>query len=458
MAISSESVSGAQPRLQAVIFSRGGTMRGRRLCGHPLIARSVIAAARAGVRDILIVCDEGAERLAAALAANSVVAKQGCAVTCRDAADIQPQQPGGDAFLLLSDTAVFKESALARLPDTDLAEKDAILVMADGKTNAAGAADSRYAAWAGLALCRAGLFQKLLDVFIRSPQGGIQSGFDAVFDPQTTACVRADGCAIDARDEALYAEARRALLMSVRKASDGVVSRYINRPISIQISRVCMALRLSPNFISGANLLLMLLSAALLALGGYANIFAAAILYQLTSIIDGSDGEVARLAWKMTPQGARFDTFCDQLGYFLFFIALPIGLYNSPPEETSAYTIAALGGETFLVLGATVLLGLALMFLVMLRYIRRTGGEHTFQIINDVEKAARKTGAVALLDRMVSKVAFLFRHDFFALFAMIALMLRLAGALLWLVAGIIWVLVVYLAWFSMRSRGAQAPG
>jgi len=448
MAISSD---GAKPPRRAVIFSHAGTMRGRRLCGHPLIARSIIAAARAGARDFLIVCDEGAERLAAFLADNRVLAPQDCVTECRNAADLESPQGSGD-FLLLSDTAVFRESALTRLLNMELAGNDALLLM-DEQTGA----DSRYAAWAGLALCRAGLFQKLLGAFIRSPRDGIQSGFDSIFDPHTTGRAQigdsafTEGYAFDVRSKIVYARAKRALLASVRKASDGVVSRYINRPISIQISRVCMALRLSPNFISGVNLLLMLLSAALLALGGYPNIFAAAILYQMTSIIDGSDGEVARLTWKMSPQGARFDTFCDQLGYFLFFIALPFGLYNSPREETAVYMISALGGETFLVLGGTVLLGLALMFLVMLRYIHRTHSEHTFQIINDVEQAARKTGFIAMLDRAVSKMAFLFRHDFFALFAMAVLMLHLAGALLWLVAGIIWVLVLYLAWFSWRQ-------
>jgi phosphatidylglycerophosphate synthase len=452
MAISSD---GAKLPHRAVIFSHGGTMRARRLCGHPLIARSIIAAARAGVREILIACDGDAERLAAFLADNRVLAKQDCVTECRKAADLSAPQWNND-FLLLSDTAVFKESVLTRLLDIDLAGNNALLLV-DEKAGAVHAADSRYAAWAGLALCRAGLFQKLLGAFTRSPRDGIQSGFDSIFNPQT--CAQIGGKGVDAdyafnvRSEAIYTQARRALLASVRKASDGVVSRYINRPISIQISRVCMALRLSPNFISGVNLLLMLLSAALLALGGYPNILVASILYQMTSIIDGSDGEVARLTWKMSPQGARFDTFCDQLGYFLFFIALPFGLYNSPQEETSAYMISSLGRETFLVLGGTVLLGLAMMFFVMLRYIHRTHSEHTFQIINDVEQAARKTGAIAMLDRLVFRVAFLFRHDFFALFAMIILILNLAGVFLWFVAGIIWILVLYLAWFSMRQTG-----
>ncbi|MDR2733718.1 MAG: CDP-alcohol phosphatidyltransferase family protein [Spirochaetota bacterium] len=429
---------------QAVIFSHSGTMRVRRLCGHPLIARSIIAAARAGVRDFFVVCDEGAEQMQAFLAANRVLARQGCAVTCRDAADLKAER-FTDTFLLLSDTAVYKESVLARLPGIDLAESSCCLIV----DMAGNVSDGQKAGavWTGLALCRAHIFPKLLEAFIRSPD----TGLTLIFDSRVSGYVpMTDGYAVDVRNKLAYKRARRALLASVRKASDGVVSRYLNRPISIRISRVCMVLGFSPNFISGVNLLLTLLSAALIALGGYWNFFWGGILYQLTSIIDGSDGEVARLTWRMSQAGARFDTFCDQLGYFLFFIALPLGLCNSPREETAAYMLPELGSETFLVLGGGVLLGLACMFFVMLRYIRRTGSEHTFQIINDVEKAAQKTGGIALLDRCVSKMAFLFRHDFFALAAMVILMLNLAGAFMWFMAGVIWVLVVYLAWFAYR--------
>jgi len=526
-------------------------LRERVLLGHPLIARSIIAAARAGVRDFLIVCDEGANRLAELLAGNRVLAalaRQGCTFTCRSlnelsyaemeaAADLAVAkyttafsseadavralarnaegldsegpdfaefvydeysaakskaaaeldagcangEPIAEPFLLLSDTAVFHENAIAPFLQTELApEKNLLLVNSgaralqeaeqscEGVLRVRLAADPGHdpghieeigsaihpgeAAWTGIALCQAPLYKKLLTEFKRSPREGIQSAFTAIFPPDTTATAfLSGGYAIDVRSKALYTSARRTLLASVRKASDGFVSRHFNRYVSLFLSRIFIALGASPNLISGANLLLALLSAVFLAWGGYPQTLAAALLFQLTSIIDGSDGEVAKLTWKMSPRGAWIDTVCDQLSYVMFFVALPLGLYNSPVEETRVFMITALGRETFLALGGAVLLAFPLMFALMARYVRRAGGEGSMlQIIKDIEASARGEGVSAFLDRMVSKLAFLFRRDFFAFAAMIILILQLAGALMWIVAVACWVQLLYLVYYSAR--------
>ena len=478
---------------RAVIFSHSGAgaphdraLRERVLLGHPLIARSIIAAARAGVRDFLIVCDEGAERLAALLAGNRILARQNCVWKCRNAADLAGGLPGGHAglsgsegaapgspdFLLLSDTAVFKEEVLVRLLNaenaenignagtpgvparfltTDAAEWKALLPVDERDPALSDGADEpQRAAATGFALCRGELFEQFLRAFMHSPQSELDLSFNVILDSNLTVPVFfGEGYAIDVRDASLYTSARRTLLNSVRKASDGFVSRHFNRYVSLFLSRIFITLGLSPNFISGANLVLALLAAVLLAWGEYTHTFIAALLFQLTSIIDGSDGEVAKLTWTMSPQGAWIDTLCDQLSYLMFFVALPIGLYNSPAEETYAFMIPALERETFLVLGGATLIAFVLMFLLMARYVRRVRGEGSMlQILKDIEASAREPGLNALLCRLVSKLAFIFRRDFFAFAAMIMLILNLAGALMWIVAGACWLMIFYLAYYS----------
>jgi phosphatidylglycerophosphate synthase len=555
---------------RAVVFSHGGaacdsaprgadapspSMRERVLLGHPLIVRSIIAAARAGVREFLIVCDEGADRLSALLEGNRVLARQDCVWECRNAVDIKTAQENGadrvargipgteetpglrdDAFLLLSDTAVFKEDSLARLLDVELAGKSAFLLVNKNdqalseyegmwcllvdvpvaewdKMNSKIVSDAELctrsekasdelkegnAVWTGFALCQGELFWELLNEFIKlsnslcsrgegaerggnslitvwvctavrfataycalqahgiAPKDGSIKGFHTLLAPHTTGVMPFEQ-GYDVRSTALYKPARRMLLTSVRKPSDGFVARHFNRYVSLFLSRIFIALGASPNFISGANLLLALLAAVLLAWGEYAYTFIAALLFQLTSIIDGSDGEVAKLTWKMSPKGAWIDTLCDQLSYLMFFVALPLGLYNSPVQETYTFMIPALGRETFLILGGATLVAFVLMFLVMARYVRRVQGEGSMlQILKDIEESARKKGLNALLCRLVSKLAFIFRRDFFAFAAMVMLILNFAGALMWIVASACWLMVLYLVYYSEhRFRGAS---
>ena len=78
------------------------------------------------------------------------------------------------------------------------------------------------------------------------------------------------------------------------KPTDGVFAR-MNRRISIPISRQLIKLPITPNMISLFTLLVGFASGLLFASGGYWNILAGAVLSVWASILDGCDGEVARL-------------------------------------------------------------------------------------------------------------------------------------------------------------------
>lgn len=105
--------------------------------------------------------------------------------------------------------------------------------------------------------------------------------------------------------------ARSALRRSLTKPTDGPVSRHLNRPLSTRTSMVLAPLRLHPDLVSTAAFLLGLVSAWLLARGSGV---AGAILAHLTSVLDGVDGEVARLQMRQSPAGALLDGVLDRLG------------------------------------------------------------------------------------------------------------------------------------------------
>ena len=130
-----------------------------------------------------------------------------------------------------------------------------------------------------------------------------------------------DGFWIDVDDPAAFQKAEQALLKRLRdKPNDGPVARYLNRPISVRISRYLVQRDVTPNQISLFSFLCSLLAAGLFALGGYFALLLGGVLAQFASIIDGCDGEVARLKYQSSDFGGWFDAVLDRYAdAFLLF-------------------------------------------------------------------------------------------------------------------------------------------
>ncbi len=130
-----------------------------------------------------------------------------------------------------------------------------------------------------------------------------------------------DGFWIDVDDPASFKRAERALLDRLRdKPTDGPVARYLNRPISVRISRHLVERNVTPNQISVFSFLCSVLAAGLFAIGGYVALFLGGVMAQFASIIDGCDGEVARLKYQSSDFGGWFDAVLDRYAdAFLLF-------------------------------------------------------------------------------------------------------------------------------------------
>ncbi len=120
--------------------------------------------------------------------------------------------------------------------------------------------------------------------------------------------------------EALREAARRLMRDQGRKTRDGPVSRYLNRPISRWLSRYLVDTAVTPNQISVISWLLSCLAAGLIAAGGHPALAAGGVLAQLASIVDGCDGEIARLKHSQSEFGGWFDAILDRYAdAFLLF-------------------------------------------------------------------------------------------------------------------------------------------
>ncbi len=117
------------------------------------------------------------------------------------------------------------------------------------------------------------------------------------------------------------AEAERRLLNAERgKAHDGPVSRWLNRPVSRWLTRRIAHLPVTPNQITIFSFLLATLAALLMALPGWWTLALGGLLAQLSSIIDGVDGEIARLKRLHSNFGAWLDAVLDRYAdAFLLF-------------------------------------------------------------------------------------------------------------------------------------------
>ena len=126
---------------------------------------------------------------------------------------------------------------------------------------------------------------------------------------------------IDVDDPAAFSRAENTILADLKdKPNDGPVSRYLNRPVSIRISRRLVDHQITPNQISLFSFLCSVLAAGLFALEGYFALLLGGLMAQFASILDGCDGEVARLKHQSSAYGGWFDAVLDRYAdAFLLF-------------------------------------------------------------------------------------------------------------------------------------------
>jgi phosphatidylglycerophosphate synthase len=164
---------------------------------------------------------------------------------------------------------------------------------------------------------------------VETEEGGSASSWGQWFDEFEQSCRAGKGSEIGWRFLAGPGDSEageREFLSRLGKSQDGVVSRLINRPISRFVTRLLLRYSIHPTAWTLAILVLPLLSFALLVRGAYFSIVLGALLFQLFSILDGCDGEMARARYLESARGARLDYLCDLSGNVLFVAGLGFGL------------------------------------------------------------------------------------------------------------------------------------
>ena len=136
-------------------------------------------------------------------------------------------------------------------------------------------------------------------------------------------------------DFAAVDAAERAFLRQNGKTQDGLVSRYLNRPISRAITRLLLQTNITPSTWSVLIFVLPLIACIAFLQGTAGWIIAGCLLFQLYSILDGCDGEIARARFQHTNVGRRLDSLLDLGGNMLLALCLGIGLALSALPSVS---------------------------------------------------------------------------------------------------------------------------
>src|SRR5213595_1630704 len=133
------------------------------------------------------------------------------------------------------------------------------------------------------------------------------------------------------------------------KPQDGFVSRFLNRPISRRIARFLLKFRIHPSVWTISIFVLPLVAGVFLVRGDYVSIVIGAAIFQVFSILDGCDGEIARAKNLESKLGEGLDYFCDFIGSLVYVLTLGLGLHRSREGVVCAVLITA--NELFLRVG-----------------------------------------------------------------------------------------------------------
>ena len=261
------------------------------------------------------------------------------------------------------------------------------------------------------------------------------------------ASLEGDEFVLPVADAATARQAEDRLLGALLKATDGIISRAINRRISLAVTRGLLDTSLTPNQMTFIALAFGLAAIAVVLWQGVAGLVTGAVLLQVQSILDGCDGEISRLKYIRSRLGEWLDQVGDDVVNVGFFAAAGWVLWRDG---------SAVAG--WLALVGTVL-HLVYQLALYAALILRGGGSGSVTSIrwwgqaDHAEPAARARGPLVLVKETVEMAG---RRDFFTF--------------LYLPAAILGVPLVALAWcaviFSVSGlttglqwvlRGGPAP-
>ncbi len=351
------------------------------LLGLPLIERTLVNAKRAGLEEFIVVTGYDGDRVTEFL--NLLGPRRGITITevVNEKWDggnglsvlAAREEIGDECFVLLMADHVVDVALLSGLLsepledgggvclaidrnlDNPLVDLDDVTKVrtSDEQLEAIGKDLERYDAFdTGCFLCSPDLFSALDQVRAKEGDESLSAGISLLAE-QGKMRVHDIGDAfwIDVDDAGAVERAERAMVARLPKRGDGPISRHLNRPLSTRITRHLVKRAFTPNQISFFCFALCIVAAGLFASGGAVWLAVGGVLAQVASVVDGCDGEVARLRMEESEFGGWFDAVLDRyadafllfgLTWHVFFSAAgsPLALFMGFMAITGSFLVS----------------------------------------------------------------------------------------------------------------------
>lgn len=185
----------------------------------------------------------------------------------------------------------------------------------------------------GVFLCTPVLFDAL-EKSVAQEQYSLSAGNQILAQEGKLETVDVSGCFwVDVDNEEALRKAKKTLIQRLFKPTDGPISKSVNRRLSTRISAHLAYYNISPNAVTLVSFSLAFLAAIFFYLGGYLNILVGGTMAQLSSVLDGCDGEIARLKFKFSTFGAWLDRVLDRYADGLVVLGITHSLWMTMQTE-----------------------------------------------------------------------------------------------------------------------------
>jgi phosphatidylglycerophosphate synthase len=211
------------------------------------------------------------------------------------------------------------------------------------------------------------------------------------------------GFALRVVDRASASRAHRALLLSLRKPIDGFVSRNLNRYMSLFCSSLLVRTGITPNMVTISIGVLGIVAAFIVGQGQpWWMLVLAGLLFQVQSVLDGCDGEIARLTYTFSDVGQWLDTVGDDVTNYAFCFGLAYGqavvLGRSDLMAFGALTLAVQVAMSFILYRRMIRMGIGDLMAIPDTVTSRAKSDGTFgKLLKAIREATRRDTFILII-------------------------------------------------------------
>lgn len=236
------------------------------------------------------------------------------------------------------------------------------------------------------------------------------------------------------------APTKKERLEKIRLSTPGPVAKHLNKRISLPISWRLAQWRIHPNIISLFNMAFGISSGFFVAKGTYSFYLLGGFIFQMASVFDGCDGEVAKLNNKTSKLGEWLDTISDNGALLSFFTGLMIAFARN-------HTPAVTG-----IIASLLILGLGGLFFQIIAFLKASTQSASLVTFDKEYLSKLPLDNQSFLMRLIRYGKVLMRKDCFSLIFFLSAVVGLLPIWIYTATTVIWIANGVLLWLKIKQK------